>query len=279
MSIIMTAYGVSSMFFHEYTTGEIFSFVAQAGLDGIEFWLETPHFWLRDLPVDELFTCRRKFPEITTFSVHAPVLDLNPCSINPDVAEISVVSTVRSLAMAQALGAGVFTVHPGRRTAKRPPGDADFARFDHYISALRDAAFKDTVTVAIENMEPAVNSLICTPRRMREVLDAEPWLRFTLDTSHALAASEEIVMEYIDLCADRLVNVHLSRVENGRIHLPLDQSPLIARILGALRDNHYRGALTLEIDDLNFKNPLSAGEKCAVLGRDQAFMRDCMESD
>jgi sugar phosphate isomerase/epimerase len=273
----MTAYGVSSMFFHEYTSREIFSNVSKAGLDGIEYWLETPHFWLRDLPAEEVIACRKAHPEIATFSVHAPVLDLNPCSINPDVAEISVASTVRSLAMAQVLGAGVLTVHPGRRTAKRPPGDADIARFDHYMAKLRDAALKDTVIVALENMEPAVNSLICTPERMREVLDAEPWLRFTLDTSHALAASEETVMEYIDLCADRLANVHLSRAGEGRLHLPLDRSPVIARILESLRNHHYRGALMLEIDDLNFAQPLSAEEKCAVLSKDLSFMRKCME--
>jgi sugar phosphate isomerase/epimerase len=275
----MTAYGVSSMFFHEYTTEEIFSFAAQAGLDGIEYWLETPHFWLRDLPAEELIASRRAHPEIATFTIHTPVLDLNPCSINPDVAEISVAYAVRSLEMAQALGASVLTVHPGRRTAKRPPGDADRARFDHYMGALRAVTLKDTVTVAIENMEPAVNSLIFTPERMREVLDAEPWLKFTLDTAHALAASEEIAMQYIDLCADRLANVHISRAGNGRLHLPLDRSPVIARILRKLRDCHYRGGLMLEIDDLNFGKPLSSEEKCAVLAKDNAFMRECMEPD
>jgi sugar phosphate isomerase/epimerase len=275
----MTAYGVSSMFFHEFTTDEIFSFAAQAGLDGIEYWLETPHFWLRDLPADEVIACRRAHPEISTFTVHTPVLDLNPCSINPDVAEVSVAYAVRSLEMAQTLGASVLTVHPGRRTAKRPPGEADRARFDHYIGALRAAALKDTVTVAIENMEPAVNSLICTPGQMREVLDSEPWLKFTLDTSHALAASEETAMQYIDLCADRLANVHISRAGNGRLHLPLDRSPVIARIIRKLRDCHYRGGLMLEIDDLNFGKLLTAEEKCAVLARDNAFMRECMEPD
>ena len=275
----MTAYGVSSMFFHEYTTEEIFSFAVKAGLDGIEYWLETPHFWLRDLPADEVISCRRAHPEIATLTIHTPVLDLNPCSINPDVADISVAYAVRSLEIAQALGASVLTVHPGRRTAKRPPGDADRARFDHYMGALRAAALKDTVTVAIENMEPAINSLICTPERMREVLDAEPWLKFTLDTSHALAASEETVMQYIDLCADRLANVHISRAGNGRLHLPLDRSLVIARIIRKLRDCHYRGGLMLEIDDLNFGKPLPAEEKCAVLARDNAFMRECREPD
>jgi sugar phosphate isomerase/epimerase len=272
----MTACGVSSMFFHEYTSEEIFSFVAKVGLDGIEYWLETPHFWLSDLPVDEVVACRRAHPEIATLTVHTPVLDLNPCSINPDVAEVSVSWAVRSLAIAQALGASLLTVHPGRRTAKRPPGQADLARFDHYIAALREAALKDTIAVAIENMEPSVNSLICTPGRMREVLDTEPWLKFTLDTSHALATSEETVMQYIDLCGDRLANVHISRAEGGTLHLPLDRSPVIARIIGALSDHHFHGSLMLEIDDLNFSRPLTAGEKIAILSRDCAFMKECM---
>ena len=45
----MVPLAVSSMFFHEYTTPEIFRFVSRAGLDGLEYWLETPHFWLRGL--------------------------------------------------------------------------------------------------------------------------------------------------------------------------------------------------------------------------------------
>jgi len=272
----MTAFGVSSMFFHEYTSQEIFSFAAQAGLDGVEYWLETPHFWLRDLPAGEVIAAQKAHPEIPALTVHTPVLDLNPCSINPDVAEVSVAWAVRSLEVAQVLGATVLTVHPGRRTAKRPPGTADYARFDHYIGTLREAARTSPVTVAIENMEPAVNSLICTPERMREVLDSEPWLKFTLDTSHALAASEGTVMEYIDLCGDRLANVHISRVEQGKLHFPLDASPVIGRILGALRDRRYAGALMLEIDDLNFGRTVTAPEKIAVLSRDNAFMRACM---
>ena len=62
----MVSFSVSSMFFHEYTVNEIFSFVSRSGLNAMEFWLETPHFWLRDLPVDEVIVCRnlsiRKFP-------------------------------------------------------------------------------------------------------------------------------------------------------------------------------------------------------------------------
>lgn len=273
----MVSFSVASMFFHEYTLAEIFSFISRSGLDGMEFWLETPHFWLRDMPVNEVVACRREHPELTTFTVHAPILDLNPCSINPDVADISVEYAVRSLEIAGQMGAGVFTVHPGRRTAKRPPGEADFARFSHYISALRDAAMRDSIRVCMENMEPAVNSLLCTPGRMRELLDDEPWLFFTLDVAHALSKSEEEPIRYIELCHDRLVNVHISRAEGKILHLPLARSPVMARVMDSLRDHGYTGSLTLEIEDLNLGRPYSSDEKIALLADDCAFMHTCMD--
>jgi sugar phosphate isomerase/epimerase len=273
----MVSFGVSSMFFHEYTSTEIFSFAERAGLDALEFWLETPHFWLRGLPVDEVIAIRRVHPRISNLSVHAPILDLNPCSLNPDVADVSIGYAVLSIAIAEMLGAQVLTVHPGRRTAKRPPGDADFARFAYYISALRDAAQKNNLRIAMENMEPKINSLLCTPERMRAVLDSEPWLFFTLDTAHALAQSEDIAMHYIELCADRLLNVHLSRTDGTSLHCPLDKSPVIARLLAALQDNRFTGCLTLEIEDLIFNRTLTAEEKVAVIARDCRFMHECLD--
>jgi len=272
MSITMTATAVSTMFFHEYSCREIFSFVEASGLTGLEFWIETPDFWLRNCPVDEVLQCRQDYPGIGGVTLHAPVLDLNPCSINPDVAAVSIGYAVKSIQLAERLGAGVLTVHPGRRTAKRPPSHADFERFDRYIATLREAAQKTGVRIGMENMEPIVNSLLCTPERMRELLDAEPWLSFTLDVSHALAGRPGDLPEYIRLCSDRLANVHLSRGEEKRAHLPLDNSPAMAAIISSLADIGYTGPLTLEIDDLNFNSPLTAQEKIALLAADRALI-------
>lgn len=273
----MVSFGVSSMFFHEYTSPEIFSFVSRAGLDAIEFWLETPHFWLRDLPVDEVLACRTAHPELASITVHAPILDLNPCSINPEVAQVSAEYAVRSITIAEQIGAGILTVHPGRRTAKRPPSEADFARFDRYIMALRDVAMKNAIKIGMENMEPIVNSLLCTPERMRTLLDEEPWLFFTLDVAHAMAKSEQDAIRYIEYCHDRLVNVHISRIDGKKVHLPLERHPEMARVMEALRDHRYNGSLTLEIEDLNFDRTFTSEEKIALLAKDCAFMRECME--
>jgi len=272
MRITMVAAAVSSMFFHEYSCREIFSLVDKAGLSGLEFWFETPDFWLRDCPVEDLLKCRRDFPQITTFTAHAPILDLNPCSINPRIAEISIWYALRSIGLAEKSGATLLTVHPGRRTAKRPPSKADFERFGRYIAAVRGEVKTQAVRIAMENMEPLVNSLISTPSRMREVLDAEPWLSFTLDVSHALAGRPGDLDEYIRLCGDRLVNVHLSRAAGKRQHLPLEENPAMAAVIVSLADNGYTGPLTLEIDDLNFDRTLTAQEKTAILAADRVFI-------
>ena len=273
----MVSFSVSSMFFHEYTVNEIFSFVSRSGLNGIEFWLETPHFWLRDLPVDEVIACRHAHPEISALTVHSPILDLNPCSINPDVARVSVEHAVRSIAIAEQMGAHILTVHPGRRTAKRPPSPADFARFDHYISVLRETATRNSIKIGIENMEPIVNSLLCTPERMRSLLDEEPWLFFTFDVAHALSGSGSEAIRYIELCHDRLVNVHISRFDQGKSHFPLDRDDSMVTVMECLKDHHFTGSLTLEIEDLNLDRPLSAEKKIEILAGDCIFMRECME--
>ena len=98
-------------------------------------------------------------------------------------------SATRSISIAESLGAHILTVHPGRRTAKRPPGKADEERFRTYITSLREAAAGIHIKIAMENMEVQVNSLL-TREKMRDVLDDEPWLFFTFDTAHALKESE-----------------------------------------------------------------------------------------
>ncbi|OPY37583.1 MAG: endonuclease IV [Methanoregula sp. PtaU1.Bin051] len=272
MSITMPVPAVSTMFFHEYSCNEIFSFVNASGLTGMEFWIETPDFWLRNCPVDEILQYRHDYPAISSFTIHAPILDLNPCSINPEVSAVSVGYAVKSIRLAERLGADILTVHPGRRTAKRPPSDADFERFDRYIATIREAAQKTHVRIGMENMEPIVNSLLCTPERMRDLLDMEPWLSFTLDVSHALAGRPDDLTEYIRLCGDRLINVHLSRVEAERLHLPLDNNPAMAGVITLLSKTGYDGPLTFEIDDLNFARPLTSHEKIEILAGDSAFI-------
>lgn len=274
----MVGFAVSSMFFHEYPLEEIFQYIREAGLDSMEFWMETPAFWLSGLPEGELARCMRASPELASLTIHAPILDLNPTSVNPDIAAISVGYATKAIHLASRLGIDLVTVHPGRRTAKRPPGAPDFERFAKYIRTLEVASEETGVRVAMENMEPKVNSLLCTPDDMQELLDREPWLWFTLDISHAMNSGITGVKGYIDLCGDRLVNVHVGRAGGGKMHLPLLEDHNMADILRALARIGYEGNLTLELEDRNFSHDLSSEEKIQLLSAERKFMQQSFAS-
>jgi sugar phosphate isomerase/epimerase len=267
----MVQFAVSSMFFHGYPLDELFVYTEEAGFGGMEFWMETPHFWIRNCPIPELVRMIREHPGLA-MNVHAPVLDLNPCSINPRVAEISRQYAVDALSLGETIGAEVVTFHPGRRTVKRAPARQEYERFELFIDTLRTAAAGKRVRACMENMENSVNALISTPCSMRELLDDEPWLGFTLDTSHALSWSREEVDRYIDLCGDRLGMVHLSYAERGRTHLPLSGHDGGKEILRTLRDHGYQGPISLEIEDRNFSHDLSLEERITLLMRDLAYL-------
>lgn len=271
----MGRFAVSTMFFHEYPCDHIFDYIAESGLDSLEFWVETPHFWLRDRPEGELMGCIADHPELSPITVHAPTLDLNPCSINPRVAEISVDYTIEAIRMADRMGAGVVTVHPGRRTAKRHPSAYDYRRFESYIARLREAAEGARVKVAIENLEPRVNALLFKADDAAELLEREPWLWFTLDMGHAMMTSCDEAFRFIDLCIDRMANVHVSALGgNGRPHHPIHSDPGALRVLAELADRGYSGYLTLELEDMVFPGALSSEEKVVLLSRESEALRE-----
>lgn len=269
----MVVFAVSTMFFHEFTIGEILSAVGAAGLDSVEFWVETPSFWLAGQPEDEIKKARDMYPVLDRATLHAPILDLNPTSVNPVIAEVSVRFVCDSIRLAEKTGFSLVTVHPGRRTAKRPPGPADLEKFERYIRALEEVSRGSGVAVAMENMENRINALVCTPEDMRALLDREEWLSFTLDLSHAMADGPGVASRYIDLCGDRLVNVHVSAGRDGKMHLPPSGDPEVSGVLERLSLSAYRGHLTLEIEDLTLLRPLSYRQKIALLSHETGFMK------
>ncbi len=264
----MGRFAVSSMLFHEYPCDHIFDMIAESGLDSIEFWVETPHFWLQGRPEEELAACIAAHPDFAPITIHAPTLDLNPCSINPKVAAVSVGYALEAVELAERVGAAVVTVHPGRRTAKRTPSGHDYERFKKYINLLREAARGKQVKVAIENLEPRINALLCTPEGAAEVLEQEPWLSFTLDIGHAMMNSPEEAIRFIDLTGDRLVNVHVSSIRDGRPHYPIHNDSTAFAVLEALADTGYDGYLTLELEDMHFDHELTSEEKVILLMRE-----------
>ncbi|MEM2124262.1 MAG: sugar phosphate isomerase/epimerase family protein, partial [Methanolinea sp.] len=206
-------------------------------------------------------------------TLHAPVLDLNPVSVNPEIADVSRRHVCDSVRLAGRTGFSLVTVHPGRRTAKRPPGPDDLARFDLYVRDLHEVSEETGVKIAMENMENRVNSLVSTPESMSSLLDREGWLSFTLDLCHAMAGGRDVARRYVELCGDRLVNVHVSAEKDGKKHLPPSGDPGVTAILEQLSAEGYDGHLTLEIEDLCLPRALSCEEKISLVSRELSHVK------
>jgi len=269
----MARVAVSSMFFHEYPIADILPLVEGSGSDTLEFWIETPYFWLRGLPVQDLVTVLGEYPAFGPIALHAPVLDLNPCSINPQVANLTLAYVKKTMEIAEKVDAGTVTVHPGKRTAKREPSQYDFQRFELLIDLLREYARTSRARICIENMAPAINSLLSRPDEVEELLDRESWLWFTLDTAHALAGSEQDLERYREVAQDRIANIHLSGTRDGILHLPVQDDPVLAQFLSCIADDGYDGIVTLEIEDMNLSHPLGMEEKMTFLSHEIDYIR------
>lgn len=273
----MPHYSVSSMFFHEYKVEKIFDCVSKAGCTSIEFWLETPDFWLNGLPEKKLRNVLTGHKNLIPFTVHSPVLDLNPCSVNPDIAEVSIQSTEKAIEMSEAIGAQIITIHPGRRTAKRKPGERDFQRLENYLKRIKTAQDKKNIMVAIENMQPKINSLLSTPESLSKLLEENNWLYFTLDIAHALKASEKDSFRYIDLLFDRIINVHVSGANQNKTHTLPHSDENVKKILTYLSDCGYNRHLTLELEDLNLGRRYNHLEKTEIISNEINFIKNIFE--
>lgn len=257
--------GLSSMFFHEYALASIFSGIRGAGLDLVEFWLETPSYWTTGRDTAELKKVLHDYPSLSPVTIHAPTLDLNPISINPEVAAVSVDAVCSAILTADDIGAEVITIHPGRRTAKRPPSRADMHRFSIYMEAVEAASRGVSVAVAIENMEPRINSLLSTPEAVRDLLDEYPHLSFTFDYAHACIGGDEQAEAFVRLNCDRIRNIHASYGSPSLMHAPLAGTEKMDELIRILISIEYDGPVIFEIEDLALPERLSYEEKCTLI--------------
>ena len=269
--ITMIRLGASSMFFHEYQPAEIFSAMYTAGLDHIEFWMETPEFWMQGADISVLENLIEQYPHLAPIAMHAPIFDLNPCSFNPGVAKLSADYTSKTIEMLDQLGGGVVTIHPGKRTAKRPVGPLDRARLTVYLDAVSKSVFGTGVTVAIENMPPAVNAQLVTPDAVRDILDEYAWLSFTWDYAHAQAALPDDPFAFLRECKARMVNIHASLGTSEMMHMPLSGTSAGEQLRCELAAAKYSGLMTFELEDLNFRKNLDYAEKTSVLAAEAAW--------
>jgi sugar phosphate isomerase/epimerase len=245
----------------------------KAGIKSVEFWAETPFFWLGRK--DEASICELKqaisiMPQGCT--LHAPVMDLNPSSYNDLVYEATIKETLWSIELGKNIGARVVTIHPGKRTAHRKPTDEDWNKFNRYLNICLEKAKSLGVNLSIENSMPGVQSMCSNPIEMKEVLDKFPDLFFTFDVVHAFLNSRKTALSFIDELGDKIINVHVGAPHNGKPHYPANYEKKMELLLKRLCDMDYSSDLTIEIDDKTFPAQLSREDKIKELFREREYL-------
>jgi sugar phosphate isomerase/epimerase len=250
----------SSMFFYEYSTEMIAKACEMAGFDGVEFWVETPHFWI-DRSLEKL-DC---FADLK-LAFHAPVLDLNPVSVNNDLCELSLKETLYTISLTSKKNAELVTIHAGKRSAYREPVWADYNSLHNYLRISSRFAKLKGVVLSLENSEQRVNNLCRSPKEVRDFAEFYD-LSITFDIKHSL----DIAEEFYDLVG-RFRNVHVSNSDEQKRHVQASRSERVAKVLRDLSELGYDGLITIELDDLGI-GYMDFGKKLEILREEGNFVR------
>lgn len=264
----MARVSISSMFLWDMDPKSMAEIITEAGLKEVEFWAETPWYWEGGRREEKAEEIKRALGELR-MTLHVPVMDLNPSSYNDLVCQATIVESLKAIDLAEFLGAEVVTIHPGKRTAKRPVRVRERQKFRKYLDACLRRAEERGVHLALENLEPAPWSICAEPEEMYQFLDEFP-LGMTLDISHATPPLSRAIA-FVDILKDRILNVHVSATKNEVRHLPPSDGSSDPA-LEALRDAGYDGPLTLELDDKKFSKTLSRDDKVRVLRRERRHL-------
>ena len=250
----------STMFLYEYSLEEIAKAVELSGCDGVEFWVETPDFWV-DRRIERLYDIREYIG-----AIHGAIFDLNPCSINQHVVEATVKENLFAVNVASKLGR-VLTIHAGKRSAAREPVDEDHEALQKYFRILKKYGRIKNATILLENSEPLINYLC---KDYEEVVEYAKKFGFgiTLDVNHALKNGD--LWNYIE-SLDLVKNVHVSSYDEKGRHTTARNDERIKGFLRELKEIGYNGLITIELDDLSY-GEMTYEDKVRELKKEREFL-------
>lgn len=252
----------SSMFLYEYSTDMIAKAIKLSEYDGVEFWPETPHFWIdRNLEKVECFSDYE-------VAIHSPVLDLNPVSVNKDICDLSLKESLYAISLAAKIRAYPVTVHAGRRSAAREPVWADYISLSRYLRILGRYARIKGIEVGLENSENRINNLCKTAEETKRFVEGSN-ISFTLDIKHALQNGG--VKEFIEILFDKICNIHVSFYDEKGRHVEPSRGEILKDVLTLIADLGYDDTVTVELDDLGIGN-MDFMKKVEILKKEGRFV-------
>ncbi|MDR3282186.1 MAG: sugar phosphate isomerase/epimerase [Candidatus Methanoplasma sp.] len=183
-----------------------------------------------------------------SYSVHAPICEVNIASLNERMREAAVIDIVVTMEVAAAMGAQTVTVHPGvysMAVGGMKARAEDLARLS--LKTVSRAAKEYGVTVAVENMPSIPVMMGRTPEELGALVEGMD-LGICFDIGHANTMGN--IDEFLDRFEGKIANVHIHDNNGDRdAHLTMgegsiDFRPVVSKLSG------YRGNYVIESKSL-----------------------------
>lgn len=194
--------GVSSTEFSAYRFDEVIAEVSKV-FEHWEIFAEAEH---RLPTVESLF--REMMPSYNlSYSIHAPISDINIASLNERIREDSILEILTTAETAASLGIELITIHPGLTSMSVPyMEEKAMEKAKRSLSSIDRISSQYGVTIAVENMPSFPFMLGHTAEEMNELIGSTN-LGFCLDIGHGNTTGQ--TDELIKTFRDRLVNIHI----------------------------------------------------------------------
>ncbi len=231
--------GVSSTQFSAYLFEEVIEEVAKV-FDHWEIFAEAEH---RLPSIESRF--RDLMPSYKlSYSIHAPISDINLASLNERIREDSILEILTTAESAANLNIETITIHPGLTSMAVPyMEEKAVEKAKKSLSSIDRISAEYGVRIAVENMPSFPFMLGHTAEEMKDLI-GNTNLGFCLDIGHANTTDQidELIKEF----KDRLINVHIHD-NNGEMdeHLTLGEGNIdFKKVLDSLKG--YQGNYIIE---------------------------------
>ncbi len=194
--------GVSSTEFSAYLFEEVITEVSKV-FDHWEIFAEAEH---RLPSIEARF--RDLIPSYKlSYSIHAPISDINIGSLNERIREDSILEILTTAETAVSFDIDTITIHPGLSSMAVPYMEEKAAeKAKKSLRSIDRISAEYGVRIAVENMPAFPFMLGRTAEELKFLID-ETNLGFCLDIGHANTTDEtdNLIKEF----RDRLINVHI----------------------------------------------------------------------
>lgn len=236
------SFGISTTVLRERTVSYALERIARAGYHSAEVWHWHMAMWDEDAQV-----IKRRAGELgLRLTMHAPAEDLNPISLDAEIAAASRKSLEEALRIAVDLEAEVLAVHPGRLDEAGESFDEAWERMLDWIFELEQTASKLDLEIGLELMERLPLEIFMKPSDAARLM-ALPLERVgvTIDVAHMNTHMDPV--DYLARIEPKWIkHVHLADNAPWRVHLPLGEGQIdIGAVLTKLAEI-YRGIVSIE---------------------------------